>query len=120
MAPCPEPFRIVPAQFFGLLRGKILLFMGVEVFFHLFYDMLRIAVILHVEIGRHFCHFVGMSAYRAELPFLEPVYIGKRPAPRAPEDKVHKQVVMRVSIIKIYGCMSTVRNFKRDMPAGYV
>jgi hypothetical protein len=108
----------VPAQFLGFLRGKILLFMGVEVFLHLFYDMLRVAVILHVEIGRHFCHFVGMSAYRAELPFLEPVYIGKRPAPRALEDEVHKQVVMRVSIIKIYGYMGSAGNLKRYMPVG--
>jgi len=94
--------------------------MGMEVFFHLFYDMLRIAVILHVEVGGYFCHFVGMSAYRAELPFLEPVYIGKRPAPRALEDEVHKQVVMRVSIIKIYGYMGSAETLNREILAGYV
>ncbi len=92
----------MPAQFLGLFRGKILFFIGVQVFFHLSYNMLGIMIILHLKICRDFSHFVGVAANRAQFPFLEPIYVGKRPAARTPEDMVHKYEVMRASRIKIY------------------
>jgi hypothetical protein len=94
----------MPSQFFGFLRGEILFFMGVQVFFHLPYDMLGIMVILHFKVRRNFCHFISVAADRTEFPFLEPVNIGKSSAPRTTEDMVHNYVVMRASLIKIYRC----------------
>ena len=97
-----EPLGIIPAQFLGLFRGKILFFIGVQVFFHLSYNVLGIMIILHLKVCRDFSHLVGMTANRAQFPFLEPIHVRKRPASRTPEDMVHKYEVMRASHIKIY------------------
>jgi hypothetical protein len=102
----PEPLGVMPSQFIGFFSGKILFFMGMQVFFHLFDDVLGIVVILHFKVRRNFCHFIGMAADRAEFPFLEPVNIGKRSAPRTTEDMIHNYVVMRASFIKMYRCPS--------------
>ena len=102
MALLPEPFGIMPAQFFGFFRGEILLFMGMEVFFHLPYDMLGIMVIRNLQICRHPGNLVGVAAGRAKFPFLVPVHVRKRFAPRTPEDVVHKHEVISASSIKIY------------------
>jgi hypothetical protein len=102
MALFPEPFGIMPAQFFGLFRGEILFFIGVKVFFHLPDDVLGIVIILHLKVCRDFGHLVGMAADRAQFPLLEPIYIRKSPAPRTAENMVHKYEVISVSRIKIY------------------
>jgi len=105
----PEPFGIMVSQFLGLFRCKILFFMSVKMFFHLSYDVLGIVVILHLKVRRDFCHFIGLTADRAEFPFLEPVYIGKSSAPRTTEDMIHNYVVMCASLIKIYRCPAPLR-----------
>jgi hypothetical protein len=45
---------------------------------------------------------VGVSADRAELPFLETIHVREGPAGRAPDNEVHDKEVMRVILIKIY------------------
>lgn len=102
MALLPEPLGIIPAQIHGLFRSKILFFMGVQVLFHLLYDMFGIVIVLHFQICRNFCDFVRVTAGRAEFPLLEPVHVRKGPAPRTPEDMVHNYVVISASLIKIY------------------
>jgi len=97
-----EPFGIMPAQFLGFFRGKILFFIGMQVFFHLPYNMFGVPVILHLKVCRYFCHFVGIAADRAELPFLKPVHVGKSPAPRTSEDMIHNHEVISATLIKIY------------------
>ena len=76
-----------------------------KVFFHLFYDMLRLKVMLYFQVGRRSDNLVGMPADRAELPFLEPIHVREGPAGRAPDDEVHDKEVMRVILIKIYRLM---------------
>ena len=98
----PEPLRIMVAQFLGLFRSKILLFIGMEMFFHLPDDVFGIMVIPYLQVRGHFGNLERMPAGRAELPLLEPVHIGKRPASRTPENEVHKHDVFSLSPIKIY------------------
>ena len=98
----PEPLGVMPAQFLGLFRGKILLFTGMQVFFHLPYDVLGIVIIIHLKVCRDFSHLVGMAADRAQFPFLEPIHVRKSPAPRTAEYMVHKYEVISASYIKIY------------------
>jgi hypothetical protein len=43
-----------------------------------------------------------MPTGRAELPLLEPVHIGERPASRTTEDEVHRHEVISLSSIKTY------------------
>jgi hypothetical protein len=73
-----------------------------EMFFHLFYNMFRLKVMLNLQVSRRFDYLVGMPAYRAELPFLETIYVRESPARRAPDNEVHDKEVMRVILIKIY------------------
>ena len=73
-----------------------------KVFFHLFYDMFCLKVMLNFQVGRRFDHLVGVPADWAELPFLETIYVREGPAGRAPDDEVHDKEVMRVILIKIY------------------
>jgi len=86
----------MPAQFLGLFLGKILFFMGVEVLFHLAYDVFCLMEILNIKICGCFSHFIRMSTRRTKLPALEPVNIGKLGAGWAPEDQVHYKQVMRI------------------------
>jgi len=72
------------------------------VFFHLFYDMFCLKVMLNFQVGRRFDHLMGVPADWAELPFLETIYVREGPAGRAPDDEVHDKEVMRVILIKIY------------------
>jgi hypothetical protein len=45
---------------------------------------------------------MGVTAHRAELPFLETIHVRKRLTPRAADDEVHGNVVLYVILIKIY------------------
>ena len=85
-----------------------------EVFFHLFYDMLCLKVMLYFKVGRRFYHLMGVPADGAELPFLEPIHVREGPAGRAPDDEVHDKEVMRVILIKIYRLI--VRSMTRKDP----
>jgi hypothetical protein len=73
-----------------------------EVFFHLFYNMFCLKIMLHLKVRRCFDYLMGMPADGTELPFLESIHIRKSPAGRAPDNKVHNKEVMRVILIKIY------------------
>jgi hypothetical protein len=73
-----------------------------EVFFHLFYYMLRLKVMFYFKVGRRFNHLMGVPADRAELPFLETIHIRESSAGGTPDDEVHDKEVMRVILIKIY------------------
>ena len=97
-----QGFGIMLAQLRRFFRREIAFLRCMEVFFHLFYDMLRFTVVLYFQVGRRSDNLVGMPADRAELPFLETIHIGEGPAGRAPDDKVHDKEVMRVILIKIY------------------
>ena len=73
-----------------------------EMFFHLFYDMFCLKIMLNFQVRRCFDYLVGMPADWAEFPFLETIHIRKGPAGRAPDNEVHDKEVMRVILIKIY------------------
>jgi len=97
-----QGFGIMVTQFCGFFRREIGFLRCVEVFFHLFYDMLCLKVVLYFQVGRRFDHLVGVPAGRAELPFLETIHVREGPAGGAPDDEVHDKEVMRVILIKIY------------------
>ncbi len=89
-------------QFFSLFGSEIFLLIRVEMFFHLFYEMLGFMMIPDIEINLDIPDLVRMSATGAELPLLEPVNVGKFFAHRTTDDSVHRYEVMRVRIIKTY------------------
>ena len=93
---------IIMAQFRGFFRREIGFFRCVEVFFHLFYDMFCLKVMLNFQVGRRFDHLMGVPADWTELPFLETINVREGPARRTPDDEVHDKEVMRVILIKIY------------------
>jgi hypothetical protein len=45
---------------------------------------------------------MGVTAHRAEFPFLEAIHVRKRLAPWTADDEVHGNVVLCVILIKIY------------------
>jgi hypothetical protein len=63
--------------FFG---SEIFSFIGMEVFFHLLYDMFSLVEIMNLKICGRFYHLMCMPALRAELPALEMIHVRKRPA----------------------------------------
>src|SRR5665647_1713926 len=71
-------------------------------FFHLFYNMFCLKVVLNLKVSRRFHYLLGMPADWTELPFLEAIYVRESPAGRAPYNEVHDKEVMRVILIKIY------------------
>jgi len=73
-----------------------------EILCHLSNDMFCLMIILNLQVCRDLCNLVSIAADRAEPPLLEPVDIGKGLAPRATEDEVHGNFVMRAVLIKIY------------------
>jgi len=90
MLPGAQGRGIMVTEFFPLFRRKVLLLGLVEVLLHLFNDMLGFVVVFDFKVRRRLCHLIGMSAVRAELPFLEPVHVREGPAsPRAPDNQVH-------------------------------
>jgi len=93
---------IMMAQFLFFFLREIRFLRRVEVLFHLFYNMFCLDIICNLKVGRHFGNLMGMTAHRAELPFLETIHVRKRPAPRAADYKVHGNVVLCVILIKIY------------------
>jgi len=97
-----QGFGIMLAQFCRFFRREIAFLRCMEVFFHLFYDMLCLKVMLYFKVGRRSDHLMGMPADRAELPFLETIHIRESSAGGAPDDEVHDKEVMRVILIKIY------------------
>jgi hypothetical protein len=97
-----QGFGIMMAQFCSFFWREIGFLRGMEMFFHLFYNMFCLKVMLNLQVSRRFDYLVGMPAYRAELPFLETIHIRECFAGRAPDDKVHDKEVMRVILIKIY------------------
>jgi hypothetical protein len=97
-----QGFSIMLAQFRRFFRGEIGFFRCMKVFFHLFYDMLCLKVMLYFKVGRRSDHLMGVPADRAELPFLETIHVREGPAGGAPDDEVHDKEVMRVILIKIY------------------
>jgi len=81
---------IVMTEFFPLFRRKIFLFGLMQMLFHLPHNMLGFVMVLDFEICRRLCNLVGMTAIRAEFPFLETIHVRKGPASsRAPDDEVH-------------------------------
>jgi len=97
-----QGLSIMMAQFRGFFWREIGFLRCVEVFFHLFYDMLCLNVMLNFQVGRRFDHLMGVPADRAELPFLETIHVREGLAGRAPDNEVHDKEVMRVILIKIY------------------
>ena len=107
-----QGFGIMLAQLRRFFRREIAFLRCMEVFFHLFYDMLRLKVMLYFQVGRRSDNLVGMPADRAELPFLETIHIRESSAGGAPDDEVHDKEVMRVILIKIYRLI--VRSMARE------
>ncbi len=102
-------FCIMVTELDGLFRGKVGFLCCLEMFFHLFYDMLSLGKVLNFQVRRCLAHLMCMSADRAELPALETVDIGECPASRAPDDEVHGSLVMGFVPLKIYRpCMYNV------------
>jgi hypothetical protein len=97
-----QGFRVMVAQFLFFFRGEIRFLCRMEVFFHLFYDMFCFDIICNLEVRRHFGNFMGVTAHRAEFPFLEAIHVRKRLTARAADDEVHGNVVLCVILIKIY------------------
>jgi hypothetical protein len=89
--------HVVVPEFCLLLVREIFLLVCMEVLFHLPHDMLGFVMVLNFKVRRRLCHFIGMSAERAEFPLLEPVHVREGPASsRAPDNEVHNYDVMRV------------------------
>ena len=80
LCPFAECLGVVVPQLRSLFRCKIRFFCGMEMFLHLFYDMLGFVVVLNIQVSRCFYHFMGMPALRAELPFLKVIHVRKCPA----------------------------------------
>jgi hypothetical protein len=106
--PAPERLGIVVSQLGSLFLGEVCLFCGMEMFFHLFDDMLGLVVILDFEVRRRLDHLVSMAALRAEFPPLEMIHVRELPASRTPDDTVHGNEVMRVVVLKNYRMPPTV------------
>ncbi len=96
-------------------------------FFHLFYDMFGFKIMFNFQVSRRFYNLVGVSADRAELPFLETIHVRESPAGRAPDNEVHDKEVMRVILIKIYRLIviimvlensALLNSFSLDMKSG--
>jgi hypothetical protein len=107
------------AQFRFFFWRKISFLSRVEVFFHLFYNMFRLNIIRNFQVGRSFDNLIGVTADRAELPFLETINVRERPASRAADDEVHGNVVMCFILIKIYRRIIKnyiARNSKKNSP----
>jgi hypothetical protein len=88
-----EPARVMVSEFLRFFRREIFLFIRLEMFFHLPYDVLRFVVIPHIEIHLRILELIGMTASRAEFPLLEPVHVRKLRAHRATDDHVHYYVL---------------------------
>ena len=73
-------FCIMVPKVCCFLWSEIFFLIGMEVFFHLLYDMFSLVVIMNLKICGRFYHFMRMPALRAELPALEMVHVRKRPA----------------------------------------
>ncbi len=97
-----ESFGVMMSQLEGFLRRKVGFLCRMEMFFHLFYNMFRFSIVLNFKVCGCLGHLMSVPADRTELPALEPVNIGKCPASRAPDDKVHGKRVMYFILIKIY------------------
>jgi hypothetical protein len=95
-------FCIMVAQFLFFFRGEIRFLCRMEVFFHLFYYMFCFDIICNLEVRRHFGNFMGVTAHRAEFPFLEAIHVRKRLTSWAADDEVHGNVVLCFILIKIY------------------
>jgi hypothetical protein len=100
--PLAERFSIVMTEFFGLFRREILLFVGMEMLFHLFHDMFRFVEILHVEVDRGLPYFVRVTAGRAQFPLLESVNVSKRRTSRTADNDVHDNVLLSAGLLKTY------------------
>jgi hypothetical protein len=105
-------FRIMVAEFCSFFRREIGLLCRVEMFFHLFYDMFRLQVMLNLKVRGGFDYLMGMPADRAELPFLEPVHVRERPARWTPDNEVHDKEVIRVILINIY----RRKKYQKELP----
>jgi hypothetical protein len=97
-----QGFGIMFAQFRRFFRREIAFLCRMEVFFHLFYNMLRLKIMLYFQVGRRSDYLMGVPADRAEFPFLKTIHIRESSAGGAPDDEVHDKEVMRVILIKIY------------------
>jgi hypothetical protein len=99
----PLPFQVLGvmvAQLVGLFLGEVLLLGGMEMLLHLADDMLGLVMVLDIEIGRRLFYLIGVPALRTELPLLEVIGIGERPAPGAPDNEVHSHEVISRDQIK--------------------
>lgn len=86
----------------SLFGGKVGFLCCLEMFFHLFYDVLGLGIVLNFQVRRCPAYLMSMSTDRTQLPALETVDIGKCPASRAPDDEVHDSLVMSSVVLKIY------------------
>lgn len=86
---------ILPAQVIYLLWCQILPLHVLEILLELPDNMLRFYMVLYFKICGDAVHFVCLAADGTELPALEPIHIGERPAARAPDNNVHGHVVFR-------------------------
>jgi hypothetical protein len=100
--PFAHRFCIMVAQVSSFFGSEILFLIGVEVLFHLFYDMFCLMKILHLQVRGGFYYLMCMAALVTEFPFLEMVHVRKGTAGRAPDNEVHGKDVMRVTLLKIF------------------
>ena len=88
-----QPLGILFPERIELFPGKVLLFRAVEVFLELGHHALGDTIIFHLEVYRCPPDIDRFSAVRTELPLLETIHIGKRPAPPAADHQVHEHFV---------------------------
>jgi hypothetical protein len=110
LEPLFESFGIMMSQLEGFFRGKVGFLCGMEMFFHLFYNMFRFSIVLNFKVCGGLADLMSVPADRTKLPALEPVNIGKCLASRAPDDEVHGNRVMCFIPIKIYRPPDTQKN----------
>jgi hypothetical protein len=100
------------AEFRFLFVGEILLFCGMEIFFHLPHDMLSLVMIANLKVRRRFSYLIRMPAVGTEFPELEVIHIRKGPATGAAHDEVH---VIMVPSSDLYKYISSLPHIVREL-----
>ena len=96
--PLFQGFRVMVAELGSFLGSEVLLFVRMQVLLHLLHDMFGLMEILYIQVCRAPGNLLGMAALRAEFPLLETVHIRERAARGAPDNEVHTNVVMALSL----------------------
>jgi hypothetical protein len=100
--PFTQCFCVMVPKVRAFFWREIFLFIGLEVLFHLPYNMFRFVVIMDFQVRRCFFYFMRMPALMTEFPFLEIIHVRKCTTGGAPDDEVHGNEVMCAILLKIY------------------